>query len=417
MMTQAFYTGISGIKNYSTGIDVVSNNIANISTVGFRGYNAEFSTLFEDAITTGKVSPSSVGTGTQVQTTSMMKDQGALAQSDRSTDLAILGDGWFGIESNGDPIYTRNGTFGFDENSDLVTDDGFYVLGTIGNNITQDNVLSSKIDSLPLGDVGTQQKLRFPKTLTYPPVPTQNAKFFANLGVGNEPVTVSAMVVDPQNNKNRLRLEFVKNAVQTPPGNQYTLTATTESPDGTTIYDTQKGTVKFDAKGALVSSDVTSINNNGTPVAIDLGSGYDGIISIDTPLVSGSSRADGTIGGDLQGYAINQNAEVIATFTNGEQSAVGKIAVYHFANEQGLERLSGTRFQASSNSGKAHFIKDANGQNINSSAVKNFRLENSNVEMSYGLTELLILQRSYNANSKSITTADEMIQKALNMGA
>lgn len=418
MMTQAFYTGVSGLQNYSEGINVVSNNIANISSIGFRGYNAEFANLFENAInTTATPSQNSIGVGTHLQTTSMMQEQGSLEQSGRSTDLAILGDGWFGIkkESDGKPIYTRNGTFGFDANSSLVTEDGFYVLGTKVNNITKDNVLTSKVDTISLSDVGSQERLRFPKTLTYPPIPTKKAKFFANLGVGNKPLSVSAKVVDAKNNQNRLQLSFEKNAVQTPPGNQYTLTATVSSPDGKTVYETKKGVVKFDAQGAFISSSISSLNNNGTPVAIDLGSGYDGIVSIDKPIDPGSSEVDGTVGGDLQGYSINKDGEVVATFTNGEQSAVGRVAVYHFINNQGLQRVSGTRFQASADSGNAHFIKDTKGDNSNFSQVENFHLEGSNVKMSYGLTELLVLQRSYDANSKSITTADEMMKKALNM--
>jgi len=417
MMTQAFYTGISGIKNNATGIDVVSNNIANINTVGYRGYTTEFSSLFEESINTGTVSGSSSGYGVQVQATSMIKDQGTLALSDRSTDIAILGDGWFGVQGKHEPIYTRDGAFTFDANSDLVTIDGYHVLGTMGGNIAQGDVLSGKIDEILLGSVSEQEKLRFPKTLTYPPEPTTNAKFLANLGVGFEPITVGASAVDPQNNKNHLRLEFLKNPIQTPPGSQYTVTATTQSLDGLTIYDTQSGTVEFDASGALTTNTLTSIDNNGTTVAINLGNGYDGITSIDIPVVSGSSIADGTIGGDLAGYSINRNAEVIATFTNGEQSSVGKIAVYHFSNEQGLNRISGTRFEESSNSGVARFFQDSKGQNINGAEVVNFQLESSNIELSYGLTELIILQRSYDANSKSITTADQMMQKALSMDA
>jgi len=417
MMTQAFYTGISGIQNNATGIDVVSNNIANINTVGYRGYTTEFSSLFEETINTGTVSGSSTGYGVQVQTTSMLKDQGTLALSDRSTDLAIVGDGWFGVQGSNEPLYTRDGAFTFDENSDLVTTDGYYVLGTRGKNISEDNVLVTKIDELLLGDIKSQEKLRFPKTLKYPPEPSSNAKFLANLGVGYEPVTVSASVVDPQNNKNQLRLEFVKNPTQTFPGSQYTVTATTQSLDGKIIYSTQTGSVEFDDSGALVSNSLKTIDNNGSVVAINLGNGYDGITSIDIPLVSGSSVADGTIGGDLVGYSINRNAEVIATFTNGEQSSVGKIAVYHFQNEQGLNRISGTRFEESSNSGLARFYQDSNGKNINGAEVINFQLESSNIELSYGLTELIILQRSYDANSKSITTADQMMQKALSMDA
>jgi len=417
MAIQAFYTGISGIQNSSLGIDVLSNNIANINTVGYRGYTTEFASMFEDSIATGNASGGSIGSGVKVQTTSMVRDQGVLALSDRSTDLAILGEGWFGIMGDAKPLYTRDGTFTFDSNSDLVTNEGFYVLGTKGNNISADNVLTQKIDQINLTDVTAQERLRFPKTLTYPPEPSTNAKFLANLGVGYAPVTIGASVVDPQNNKNQLRLEFIKDAVQAPPGSQYSVTATTQSLDGNTIYDTQVGRVEFDAAGALTLSTLTSIDNNGTPVAIDLGNGFDGITSIDIPVVSGSSIADGTIGGDLVGYSVNKNAEVIATFTNGQQSSVGKIAIFHFTNEQGLDRVNGTKFRESSNSGVARFRQDANGNNINGTEVVNFRLENSNVALTDGLTELIVLQRSYDANSKAITTADQMIQKALNMRA
>ena len=417
MMTQAFDTGISGLQNNSTGINVLSNNLANIDTVGFKGYNVEFSSLFESSIATSFSANDTVGNGVQVQASSMDKSQGSLLLSDRSTDLAIEGNGWFGVKGSDKTVYTRDGAFSIDANADLVTQDGFHVLGTLGGNISKDNVLTKEIDEIPLGDVAKQQELRFPKTLTYPPQPSTKAKFSANLGTGFDPVTVGASVVDPQGKRNDLRLEFVKDPVQTPPGSQYNVTATVKSLDGTQLYDTQTGRVTFDEAGALTSSTLTSIDNNGTPVTIDLGTGYDGITSIDIPVVPGSSVADGTIGGDLQGYSINKNAEVIATFTNGKQSSVGKIAVYHFANEQGLTRLSGSRFEESSNSGKASFFQDATGQNIAGAQVRNFKLESSNVQMSTGLTELIILQRAYDANAKSVTTADQMMQKALNMDA
>ena len=420
MMTQAFYTGISGMKNASAGIDVLSNNLSNISTTGFRGYTTEFSSLFERSVASTAGLNDTVGLGVQMQTSAMMRGQGSLALSDRSTDLAIMGGGWFGVQREDTPVYTRDGNFGFDANDDLVTADGYHVLGTMGNNISEDDFLTQRLDEIVLGNVNRQEKLRFPKTLTYPPEPSTNARFLANLGVGKEGseiVTVGASVVDPQNNKNHLRLEFAKAATQNPPGTQWDVVATTQSLDGETIYDTQVGRVEFDQQGALTLSTLTTINNNGAPVTIDLGQGYDGVVSIDVPVVSGSSVADGTVGGDLLGYSISKNAEVIATFTNGMQSSVGKIAVFHFVNEQGLERVNGTRFQASSNSGDPMFYTDANGNNIIGTDIANFRLESSNVDLSVGLTDLIILQRTYDANSKSITTADQMMQKALNMDA
>jgi flagellar hook protein FlgE len=418
MMSQAFYSGITGLQTNSTGINVIADNLSNVSTVGFRGYNVEFSSMFEKMINTdsgGSSVNSSVGVGTKVQTASMLQKNGSLQLSDRSTDLAIDGNGWFGVQGKGAPIYTRDGTFNFDVNNDLVSLDGYHVLGTMGGNISANNVLTNTLSEIALGNVGAQQKLRFPKTLTFPPVPTSKAKFLANIGVTSTVRTISASVVDANSNKNELRLEFTKDATQNPPGSQWSVKATTQTLDANTIYDTKFGSVNFDASGGLVSTTLTSIDNNGTPVTMDLGSGYNGIVSINRPVVSGSTLSDGTIGGDLKGYAINKNAEVIATFTNGKQSSVGKIALFHFRNEQGLERLSGTKFQASSNSGDPLFFKDANGKSIIGANVINFKTETSNYDMTSGLTELIAFQRAYDASSKSITTADQMIQKALSM--
>jgi len=423
MMTQAFYTGLSGLKTNSGAIDIVSDNLANIDTIGFRGNNYEFSSLFEEAINTdagGSASSQSntVGVGTTLQATPMVAEQGEMILSDRSTDLAIYGDGWFGVEGEvaGERYYTKNGAFGFDKNSDLVTADGYYVLGSIAGNI-DGNTLTKRVDEIPLGDINDQQALRFPKYLVYPPEPTTSTSFMGNLGTDNEVRTMGSSVIDGENNKNELKLTFTQAEEQNPPGLIWDVVATVTSNDGATLYDTQTGTVKFDDRGALVSSTLTSIDNNGTSVDISLGEEFTGVVSISNLDITASSQSDGTVGGDLFGYDINKNGEVVATFTNGMQSSVGKIAVYHFQNDKGLDRASGTLFKESSNSGKAIFYKDANGQNIIGCELANFQLEGSNVNMTYGLTDLIILQRAYDANSKSITTADEMMQKALNMDA
>ncbi len=422
MMTQAFYTGISGLKSNQTGIDIVSDNIANISTVGFRGYNSEFASMFEDSLNTASANSSTssaVGLGVQIQASSMNRDQGVIQISDQSTDLAIVGNGWFGIAGGDDQdnMYTRAGNFTFDRDSDLVTPDGHYVLGTMGSNISADGVLTGILPEVPLGDVDGQQKLRFPKTLTYPPEPSTTAKFLGNIGTDPEVRTIGAGVVDPLNNKNHLRLSFTQIIPQVLPGSQWNVVATTQTLDGTTIYDTKEGIASFDERGALSSSTLTTIDNNGSAVEIDLGSGFDGVTAITNIPISASSITDGTQGGDLAGYSINKNAEVIATFTNGLQSSVGRIAVYHFRNEQGLDRASGARFYEGSNSGEPIFYKDANGLNIIGTDITNFHLEGSNVQLTSGLTDLIIYQRAFDANSKSVTTADEMMQKALNMSA
>jgi len=416
MMTQAYYTGISGLKNSSYGIDIVSDNLANINTVGYRGDRYEFASLFEDVVsTTNNITSNTVGIGTRIQATPMTQTQGSLLLSERSTDMAILGDGWFGVENEGTPIYTRNGAFSFDRERDLVTEDGHYVLGTMGKNIDGE-ILTQSLAEVPLEDVKNQEKLRFPKTLNYPLEATTTAQFFGNIGTTAQLRTMSAEVIDPNGERNELKLEFSMIEPQTSPGTQWNVKATTQDRnDDTIIYDTQQGIVTFDGSGALISSTLSSIDNNGSAVSIDLGSGYAGVTAVANSTISASSSSDGMIGGELMGYDIDKNGEVIATFTNGMQSSVGKIAVYHFQNDQGLDRLSGTYFQPSANSGQPIFYKDSAGKNIIGTDITNFKLESSNIDMTYGLTELIILQRTYDANSKSVTTADEMIQKALNM--
>lgn len=432
MMTQAFYTGLSGLVTSQSSIDVTADNLANVNTVGYRSSSIEFASLFEDSINSANgiaLESNTVGVGSRVQGITTSLESGAYQLTDRSTDIAINGDGWFGVQAGEDTQFTRAGSFLFDVNNDLVTPEGMYVLGTMAGNIEDDSI-TSIVDSTALSDVGEQEQLRFPKTLNYPAEPTTTATFTGNIGVENTAVVMSAGVVDALGVKNNLQLTFTKSEIQPTTGSSWDVSAVTRTIDKQIIdnetaedeydyivYDTQTGTVTFDEAGGLLTNSLTTIDNNGAAVEIDLGTDFSGVVSSSTYAASSSTTVDGTIGGDLAGYDINENGEVIATFTNGEQSSVGRIAVYHFQNDQGLERLSGANFMQSSNSGEPLFYQDADGNNILGAQLSNYKLESSNVNMEVGMTDLIIQQRSYDANSKSITTADEMIQKALDMDA
>ncbi|HIC44027.1 MAG TPA: flagellar hook protein FlgE [Sulfurimonas sp.] len=435
-MIQSIYSGVSSLQSFQTGIDVLANNIANVNTTGFRGSRTEFANLFEEAISqTSSITSAQTGLGVRVSATALDLTTGSYSQTENTTDLAISGnDGWFGIVggANSDAYYTRAGNFNFEPyNSDgyqehpffpygesanttvrLANVEGFFVTGTLANN-TANGVLSPVVDTLDLdlADVGVQEALIFPAKLTYPVEPSTQADFLGNLGLENIPQSISATVISPQSERNNLRLLFTQSAVQPATGVSWDVTATTQNADGSTIYDTQTGLVSFNESGSLISSTLGNIDNDGAPININLGTNYSGLVSHTGPSVVTSVTIDGTLAGDLTGYTVNRNGEIISNFTNGKQSVVGKVAIYHFQNDQGLEAASGTKFRVSDNSGPAIFYAQNNGTILINT------LETSNVQLETALTELIIMQRSYDAASKTISTADQLLQNALNMGA
>ncbi len=422
-MLQSIYAGISGLQSFQTGIDVLSNNIANVNTVGFRGSSTEFSNLFDMEVASSSAPTTrQLGLGTQVSAISLDTSIGSFYQTENTTDLAIIGDdGWFGLTGLGsDNYYTRAGNFNFEPYSSSATQtdlrltnpEGLLVTGTLANN-TNNGVLSPVVDflDLDLGDVASQESLSFPADLSFPVIPSTQADFFGNLGLEDVPQVISAPVISPKSDKNNLRLEFVQTTPQPVSGISWDILATTQSADGTIIYDTKTGVATFDESGALISSTLPPLDNDGAQVVANLGQGFAGIQSNSGPSVVSSSTVDGTLSGELTGYSVNRNGEVISTFTNGAQSVVGKVAIYHFQNDQGLEAVSGNSFRATDNSGKAIFYETNNGELLSGT------LENSNVSLDTALTELIILQRSYDAASKTIVTGDEMLKNALNMDA
>ncbi len=442
-MTQGYYAGISGLQSNQYGLDVISDNLANISTTAYKSSTAEFSDIFSQVISTGNTPTSNdIGLGSQLQATSFQFQQGAFIPSDRVTDLALEGNGWFGTLSNKQHAFTRDGTFSFDTyqkvsgdiNSStdrLVTADGKYVTGTMLTNFAYNAafdygdkatngavgayVLSTPTNDVTLGAAGSQGTLEFPTRLAYPVEPTTQTNFFGNLGTTNDTRTISSDVISAKNEINRLKLTFTKSVTQPATGIAWDIVATVTSNNGSIVYDTQNGQAVFGTSGNLSSFTIPSVNNDGTPVAVNLGNNYSGVISIDSVGVSGSSSSNGLSGGTLTKYGINSNGIIIADFSNGRQSAIGRVAVYHFQNDQGLNRDGGTYYSESADSGKPLFWTDAAGNSITGATVRSGSLEASNARVDVGLTDMIVTQRAYRANANTITTVDEMIQKALQM--
>jgi flagellar hook protein FlgE len=127
------------------------------------------------------------------------------------------------------------------------------------------------------------------------------------------------------------------------------------------------------------------------------------------------TSADGYLEGKLKGYTVEPVGTIWANFTNTKSSAVARIPVYHFQNDQGLYGEGGVYFSTSANSGQAFMYTDANGKVIQGATVQAFSLESSNVRLENALTEMIVMQKAFDANAKSITTGDQMIQTAINM--
>jgi flagellar hook protein FlgE len=442
-MTQGYYAAISGMQTNQYGMDVISDNLTNVSTTGYKSSSTEFADLFSNVISSGNTPTSNdIGYGVKLQATSFNLTQGSMMSSDRFNDLALEGNGWFGVSSKNQTMFTRDGSFSFDtyqktsgdvnsSTNRLVTSDGQFVMGTMLSNFTYSPtfdygdltstgatgafVLNNPTMNAPLSAVGSQGVLEFPARLAYPVQPTTKATFVGNLGITDATRSISAQVISGNNDINQLKLRFTKSAVQPATGTAWDVLATVTSLDGATVYDTQNGQAVFGASGSLDSFNIASVNNNGTPVAVDLGTGFSGVIAVDGVGISGSSTSDGVSAGTLTKYGIDANGVIIADFSNGRQSAIGRVAVYHFQNDQGLNREGGTYYTQSSDSGKPLFWTDANGNTITGATVRSNSLESSNSDMSVGLTDMIVSQRAYQANSKIVTTVDEMIQKALAM--
>ena len=183
------------------------------------------------------------------------------------------------------------------------------------------------------------------------------------------------------------------------------------------IVDQQNAVVEFTGSGAILSSTMPTMSNGGTPLTIDVGqpNTFTGFVS-NIDLNKGRSEThDGYVSGHLKSYGMDGRGNVIAEFDNERSTPVAKVAVYHFQNDQGLEMVGGTMFKYSANSGKAIFYTNENGENVQGSQVFSNRLESSNVVFATALTELIIMQKAFDASAKSITTSDQMIQNAINM--
>ncbi|HEH5491577.1 TPA: flagellar hook protein FlgE [Campylobacter coli] len=235
---------------------------------------------------------------------------------------------------------------------------------------------------------------------------------------------LESSIYNADGSKSILRLTLERILPQEGENIQYKAIAQIYNSDGEAVGNPTEGSMVFDKNGALLQNNITSIANpNGGTINIDLGtpydankpgSGYSGIYIKEGVAKNIVTQQDGVAEGFFDQYSISDDGSIVAQFSNGKAAIVGKLALYNFINEQGLAAMGDNIFAATANSGDASFImKD--GQVINTAEFKGGFLEQSNVDLSVQLSNLIATQKSFDASSKSITTSDQMIQKAINM--
>jgi flagellar hook protein FlgE len=401
----SFATALSGLESNNTALNTIANNLANMNTVGYKDQTDQFSTLFYQQLNTGVNGGVQVGVGTQVATTETDFSDGSPTSTSQATDMALQGNGFFVINDGGQQELTRAGDFVLSQSGALQTTSGASVMGypAVNGNIS----LGSGVQPIvvPLG-----------QTLAAKQTGTMNiqANLDASAAVGTS-VPAPVTLYDSLGGAHQATVTFTKTGTNTWDYNVALPAGDATGSTGTT------GTLTFDGNGNLTSptgsigpiaftgmadgaSDMSfSWNLTGTAGAVT---------QTATTSNVASATQDGFTSGSYQGFSVDGNGIVEANFSNGQNEVVGQVAVATVANQQGLQATNNTAYVATLASGSAVL---GTAGNAGRGTIEGKALESSNVDVSTEFSALIVAQRAFEANSKSVTTFDQATQEAINM--
>ena len=408
----AFSTAISGIKAAQANLDVISNNIANASTVGFKASRAEFAEIYASSVSGG----SNAGQGVELTEIRADFSQGSLDFTGNGLDLAISGDGFFIVSNGGASEYTRAGSFLVDRDGFLTNESGNRLQGYQGNT---DGVITGE-----LGDLFIDTTLVDPKVTSKVAI-TSNLDSreaapattpFASTDPTSYNSTTSTTIYDSLGNSHVLQLYYVKTATAN------TWDVYTSVDGGTPPAATQ---ISFDPDGTLAAASNNSIAIT-TPAAELLSASgvatgaadltYTVDILATTQLGSdfsvNSAIQDGYGAGQLISFEFDESGTAFARYTNGQSRAIGQVALASFRNNNGLQPVGGSNYVESFGSGSPNIgIPGNSGRgDIQASAV-----EQANVDITQELVNLIVAQRNFQANAQVISTEDQATQAVINL--
>ncbi len=403
-MLRSMYSGISGMKNFQTKLDVIGNNIANVNTYGFKKGRVTFKDTMNQMVSGASASqdnrggknPIQVGLGSTLATIDTIHTQSSLQTTGRSLDLAISGDGYFMVKQGDAQFYTRAGNFYLDDNGSLVNGDGYKVQAFTLN---EDGTTSNQF-----GDVAVNVNA------VLPPVTTDKISISGNLAsnsVNNgTPFTQQVQVIDNTGQAHRIDVHFAKTG-----DNQWGVYVNkpVKKEDGTTDTPTTTITYNTETKKFGPTSFSTPINIEGIdPIAVELDFNQ---LTQEAGSTSALVNPNGNTEGALESFNIGSSGEINGVYSNGLVRTLGVLALAKFSNASGLTKAGGNLFQESINSGVANINVAGEGRG----SIAAGTLEMSNVDLSEEFTEMISAQRGFQANTRIITTSDEILQELVNL--
>lgn len=441
-MLRSMYSGISGLRGFQTKLDVIGNNIANVNTFGYKKGRVTFKDMISQQVqgasspqqNRGGTNPRQVGLGSQLSSIDTIHTPGSAQSTSRPLDLAISGEGFFIANDGNLSYYTRSGNLYLDHHGNLVNADGLYIQGYRADE-------DGNIDRTAISN------LRIASGAAIAPNATSEINFKGNLHAGTKPVDANAefaltngdyslgqirnaldhgimydmKVVDSVGFTHNLSLVLQKTSETA-----WTLGYIVPTDDEEVFtYQELSADIEFDDKGVITEqsrNDIRNIRLNVT--ANELTPAYTGAaaplnINLDLTALTqyGSSNSfdvdtmNGNTEGFLEGFDVSQSGEIFGIYTNGNVQALGQIALATFNNPEGLTKAGDNLYQVSNNSGMPNIgvPGDAGGSIIGGS------LEMSNVDLAEEFTEMIVAQRGFQANTRIITTSDEILQELVNL--
>jgi flagellar hook protein FlgE len=412
-MMRSMFAGVSGLRSHQTMMDVVGNNIANVNTIGFKTSRVQFADALSQLLrgasggageATAGINPQQVGLGVGVSAIDLQFSQGSSQLTGIATDVAIQGEGFFQLRYGTEELFTRVGSFNFDQDGFLVDPTGGVVRGWLAD---QNQFINT---TTPLQDI------QIPLGQTIDAVATTSVSVRGNLDAGSSTtgpeVSTSIDVIDSLGNRHRISISFDKTAVNT-------WNMIVRDPGGTQLGASVP--VTFAPATGVVTSPLTPPAFTYSPAGVapinfvvDLGdpTSNSRITQFGGKSEPQATGQNGSESGFLRSFAIAPDGVISGVYSNGRAQALAQIALANFANPKSLLAAGESRYRASNGSGPPQIGEPATrGRGTLTAGT----LEMSNVELAREFTSLILAQRGFQASSRIITTSDEMIQELVNL--